>query len=80
LHISKPFYLKNQGTHIPGDTGNKQYFIYNVMAHKMAAVAISGAFSLSEFGFSVYLPVVSCLISSLLFATISVWLCMCVCM
>jgi len=49
------------------------------MAHKMAAVAISGAFSLSEFGFSVYLPVVSCLISSLLFATISVWLCVCVC-
>jgi len=60
------------------------------MTYKMAAFAISCAFSLSVFHFfQVYLPAVSCLISSLLFATISalqhchmnlgVCLCVCVC-
>lgn len=60
------------------------------MTYKMAAFAISCAFSSSVFQFfQVYLPAVSCLISSLLFATISalqhchmnlgVCLCVCVC-
>lgn len=52
---------------------HKQYFIYTVMAYKMAAVAISPQlFSLLLFLLLVYLPVSSCLISTLLFSHIYV--------